>query len=125
MDLKLDPFGDLLIENDDLVLVDGIDAIRQDLDVRLKFFQGEWFLDTRVVMPYYQRILGEKPRLPAVAAIFREAVLQTPGIVGVTDFDIQFARPTRRLTLSFRALSTEGPFDYVKRSSCYELRPDT
>jgi hypothetical protein len=47
MDLKLTGQKDLEIDAEtfDLVLIDGVDAIAQDCDVRLQFFLGEWFLD--------------------------------------------------------------------------------
>lgn len=114
MDLKLDTTGDLAIENDSFVLVDGVDAIVQDLTIRFQFFQGEWFLDTRLGMPYYQKILGEKPRLNIMKNIFRKAILLTPGILSLTDLDIVYDGASRLLSVSFQGKSTEGEFSYDK-----------
>ena len=113
-DLKLDENGDLAIEDDDLVIIEGIDAIAQDCEVRLKFFQGEWFLDTRLGVPWFQNILGQKPRLIAVKAILKKAILSTPGILSILDFDMDWDGVTRTLSVEFRANTVEGEFSFDK-----------
>jgi hypothetical protein len=114
MDLKLDGNQDLVIEDGDLALVDGVDAVAQDVDIRLQFFLGEWFLDTRLGVPYYQQILGEKPRLGAVSSIIRKAIFTTPGIISISDFSIDWDGASRSITIDFRAETTEGPLVYNK-----------
>ena len=55
MDLKLDTTThDLVIENYDLVLVDGIDLVRQAIKQRLLLVSEEWFLDDTIGVPWYQ-----------------------------------------------------------------------
>ena len=55
MDLKLDATAhDLIIENYDLVLVDGIDLVRQAIKQRLLLVLEEWFLDDTIGVPWYQ-----------------------------------------------------------------------
>jgi len=113
VDLKIDPTTrDLVIENGDLVLVDGVDAVRQDVDIRLNTFLGTWFLDQRIGIPYFERILGQKPRYQAIAGIFREAILETPGMVSLTDLRLDFDGTTRTLSVAFRGVASEGTFDY-------------
>lgn len=112
MDLKLDDDGDLALENDDLVLLDGVDAIVQDVAVRLRTFKGEWFLDQRIGIPYLQQILGQKPRLMAIKAIYRAAILTTPGVTGVDDLQVTYDGKTRSISVSFTGQSTEGPFTF-------------
>jgi hypothetical protein len=115
MDLKIDPITrDLVIEKGDFVLVDGLDAIRQELDIALHTFLGEWFLDTRIGMPWFQKILGEKPRLSVVLSIFRDAILKVNGILSVTDLNAEVNAAERELTVTFRAISTEGEIEYSK-----------
>lgn len=113
MDLKLDVNGDLLIDNDDLATVDGLDAIAQDLSTRLKFFQGSWHLDTRLGMPYYPRILGEKPRINVVKSIFADAISSTPGVTAINDLVVDYAGATRALSVSSRVGTTLGTLDYT------------
>jgi hypothetical protein len=117
MDLKLTGAGDIEIDEEtyDVVLVDGVDAIAQDCDIRLQFFLGEWYLDTRLGIPYYQEILGFKPRLTAVKGIFRKAILSTPGILSFLEpLEINYDNTTRTLGVSFRADTVEGSFEYNK-----------
>jgi hypothetical protein len=113
-DLQLATDHDLDLAAGDLILVTGVDAIAQDLDIRLNTFKGEWFLDTRIGVPYFQEILGEKPRLVALKGIFREAILLTPGVQSISDFVLSYDGPTRVLSLSFLVASIEGTFAYTK-----------
>jgi hypothetical protein len=109
MDLKLGTDDDLVLKNDDLVLVDGVDAIAQDVLCRLRFFAGEWALDTRIGVPYYQEILGQKPQAPAIKGIFREVISGTPGITEVQDLSWDYDGSTRLLSVSFSGQTTAGP----------------
>ncbi len=109
-DLKLDTAThDIEIQNGDLVILDGIEAIRQDLLIRLQFFAGEWFLDARIGMPYYQRVLGQKPNESVVRTLFRQAILATPGVVAINDLDVSYDGATRSLAVIFRATTEDGP----------------
>jgi hypothetical protein len=114
MDLQLDTAtGDLEFSDDnDLILIDGVDAIRQHITIRLQFFQAEWFLDERIGIPYYQEILRKAPDLNVVRSIFREAILTTPGVIAVTDLVTEYDGTTRTLTVSFSAQTEEGPLVY-------------
>jgi hypothetical protein len=113
-DLKLTTDHDLEFSGGDLVLLDGVDAIAQDCDIRMMTFLGEWFLDTRIGVPYFEKILGEKPRLVALKGIFRDAIMSTPGIESISDFQIDFDGLSRELSISFLADTVEGTFSYNK-----------
>lgn len=51
---------DLVIENNDLVIIAHADRVRQQIDIKLKLWQGEWFLDTEFGTPYLSQILGNE-----------------------------------------------------------------
>lgn len=116
MDLLLDTTThDLVIEDNDLVLVDGLDAIRQEVDISLQFFQGEWFLDTRWGIPYYEELLGKKnPKLGVVKDLFRDAILKVNGVQTILDLNVEFSAATRILSVTFRAGTIDGTLDYTK-----------
>lgn len=111
---KLTTAHDLAIEDDNLVIVAGVDAIAQDCDTRLKHFLGEWFLDQRLGVPYFEKILGHKPRIGVVKNILRKAILSTPGIVSISDYVVTYDGVSRDLSISFQGNSVEGPFIYNK-----------
>ena len=97
-----------------LVIQGGIDDIAQDLKTRLQTVYGEWFLDTRIGIPYFTRILGQKPRLALVKTIFKKAIQSTPGVIRITEFSMPYNGVTRSLNLTFSANTVEGPLTYNK-----------
>ena len=107
-DIALDSEGDALIENDALVLVEGDDAIVQHLRIRFRFFLGEWFLDTRVGIPYYDEILIKNPDLSRVNGIFKQVIITTPGIASIEAFAMDFVGADRKLTITFLARKDDG-----------------
>lgn len=113
MDLALDPLtGDLLVEGGDLQLLDGLDAIAQHVAIRLQFFRGEWFLDTRIGVPYFTDILVKNPDLNIVRFLLRAAVASTPGVINLQSFDMVFEGITRALNVDFEAETEEGPLEF-------------
>lgn len=113
MDLALDPqTGDLLLESGNLRLTSGLDAIAQDVTIRLRFFLGEWFLDTRVGVPYFQEILVKNPNIPRVTQLLRQVVQETPGVTSVDRFDFSFDAATRKASVAFTASTTAGQLTY-------------
>lgn len=112
MDLKLSGSDDLAIEMGGLVLVDGVDAIAQDVRTRLRFFKGEWFLDERVGLPYYGTILVKNPNMAVVKSIYQKAIATTPGVESVTSLDLSLNIGTRTLRITFQAVTVEGPLSF-------------
>ena len=107
-DIALDTDGDLLIENNSLVLARDDDAIVQQLIIRFKFVLGEWFLDIRLGVPYFGEILIKNPDLSRVRGIFRQIIETTPGIKSLESFSLDVEGVTRKATVIFRALKTDG-----------------
>jgi hypothetical protein len=106
--LLLDDDGDLAIINGNLAISSGSGAVLQAVRSRLGFFQGEWFLDESVGIPYWQQILGIKnPPLPAIREIFRKEIATTPGIASVTSIDLRYTG-SRELTLTWTAKMDDG-----------------
>jgi hypothetical protein len=108
-DIKLDVnTGDLVFENGDLVLATGADAIAQHLKIRLRMFEGEWFLDPRQGLPYFRQILQKTPDVSSIGGIFRQAILETPGVESITRLDVELNRQTRALSINFTAKVDAG-----------------
>lgn len=115
MELALDNDYDISLVDDAASWLDGVEAIAQHLRVRLQFFKGEWFLDSEIGIPYYQRILGRKDvTIAAIGAILKKAILTTPGVISLNDFRADYQGATRLLSVSFRAQTTEGPLTFTE-----------
>lgn len=104
--------GDLILEDGDINLNSGLEAIRQNLQARLSFFLGEWFLDVDSGVPYYQDVLKKNPDPVVLDGVFKDAILGTPGVLGLEEFDMQLDTSLRQLKLIFKARSTDGIIDF-------------
>ncbi len=117
LSLELSPaspnFGDLVLLNGDLVINSGTDAIKQNVLQRLKTYLGEWFLDNRIGLPFYQQILVKNPDQGVIDGILQNAILDTPGIVSLNKYLATLERGTRKLTVAFTATATSGTVDYA------------
>lgn len=112
-DLRLNSLTyELDIENGDLILTTGADAVEQHLRQRLWFFLGEWFLATDQGVPYFQSILGQKLNLGSVSAILQETILTTPGVIELLSFELDFDNATRELSLDFAVRTSDGDIDF-------------
>ena len=93
-DLAIDwATGDLSVP---IRFVEGVDAIVQNLRIRLRFMLGEWFLDQRLGIPYIEQIFVSSPDVPLVDALLKRAILTTPGIAAVPVFQSRFESAERR-----------------------------
>jgi len=105
-ELALDPVsGDIAFPP---YILTGPLCVIQRIRVRFRFFLGEWFLDQRLGIPYFQDILIKNPDPTLISAIFRQVLLTTPGVLRVDAFTATLDAPTRVLTVNFQATLTDG-----------------
>lgn len=110
-DIRLGSDGDIFLNVNDLELTSGVDGIVQHLQQRLRMFLGEWFLDFRLGVPYFQQIMVKNPNPIVVDSVLKKEIVNTPGILQLVSFDLDFAN-NRSLALSFRALTREGEINF-------------
>lgn len=94
--------------NFDLPLVSGIDQISQNLNIRLRFFLGEWYLDTTVGVPYYQFFFVKNPNRIQVETFLKDEIIRTPGVIELTSFSSDFKGTTRDFSVKFSAQTESG-----------------
>lgn len=82
--------------------------VAQRLSENLSFFLGEWFLDLREGIPYWDHIIGAKPDLGLIESLYRSAILGTPGVGAITALQIAFDRASRALSVRFTAALKDG-----------------
>jgi len=112
-DLKLDTeTWDLVVEDFDLATVDGLDAIEQNIGQRLKTFLGEYFLDTRIGIPYFQEIFKKKYDPIIVDTAFKRELINTNGVLELLEFSLTINNTIRQLNLSTRILTSSGVVNY-------------
>lgn len=104
--------GDFAIVNNDTQFVNGADEVMQLLRQRLRTFLGEWFLDTTIGVPYFQDILKKNPNPVSVDAAFKNEILNTPGVLELSEFEIDIDAATRVATVTGRAVVTDGIIDF-------------
>ena len=108
-DLALDQkTGDLLIVDFDAGLVDGIDQIAQNLAIRLRFMQGEWFLNILAGVPYYQYFFIKNPNQIQVETFLKDEISNTRGVLEITSFNSNFDGQKRRFTVDFACKTIDG-----------------
>ena len=111
-DLKLDEVtDDIVVVNNDLVFTEGVDSRRQHLEIRLRTFLTEWFLDTTVGVPFIQQLFEKKnPDNLLINAVLRPEIEKTPGITAINSISFDVNRATRLLQVTIEVQSVDGEF---------------
>ncbi len=108
-DIMLDPkTGDLDLSGFDLKIVTGKEAIAQRLRIRLRFFYSEWYLDRTFGIPYYQSVFQKPANAAILDAVFKDAILDTPGVLRLTRFTLDIDTARRELSVVFSVETEDG-----------------
>jgi len=100
--------GDLRLTNGQFTLLSGAAGTAQHLRNRFKFFKGEWFLDGRLGIPFFEEVYIKSPRLNFLRALFRKVIETTTDINRVDSMTLSLNTGTRTLTLTFVAILEDG-----------------
>lgn len=101
--------NDLKLVGGQLVLVtDVAEAAAIQLQNRFRFVKGEYFLDTRQGVPYFDLVFVKNPDVLLIKQLFKTVILGTPGIASIVNLTTVFDSKARKLTFSFRALADNG-----------------
>lgn len=109
-DILLDPIThdiDLVNGTTMVLCTQKKDLTRQRVEITLKTFLGEWFANILFGVPYFQTIYGKNTKNAADIAI-KTAIQNVEGIVELISYESSLDSTTRKLTVSFRALSEDG-----------------
>lgn len=100
--------GDLILVNGDLVWTeDVVIEVLQRMRSRLRFFKGEWFLDLRQGVPYFQTIM-QKADDVTVRAIFSQVLRRTPGVASLESLAVTRSARERTAEISFGCRMSDG-----------------
>lgn len=108
--------NDLFFRNDgSLAVVVEAEAVGQHVRQRLKTFQGEWFLDNRVGVPWLDQIFARQYDPVLAEAVMKNSIMGTDGVVSIDTFSVSFSREMRRLNIREVTVKT----DYDKKVTLY------
>lgn len=99
-DLHLDETGNLVIVTD-------AEAVGQHVRQRLMAYEGEWFLDREVGVPWFRDLLGGQYDPVLAESVLKAEILDTDGVTDITTFSVRFDRQTRGLGSYNIEVSTE------------------
>ena len=93
--------NDLVIKNNDLILIDNAERVAQQVLITLRFWFGEWFLDTREGVPYLEYVLVKNPNMSHIRQILTEKIQSVEGVKSIVSLNFDFRRVTRELYVDF------------------------
>ncbi len=102
----------MIFKDGDLVLIDGAERVRQQLEMRLSLWRGEWFLDTAFGTPYRDNILGKALTVDGAVAAIRREIMDVDGITTITRLDYDYERKSRKLSINFECATDYGLVSY-------------
>lgn len=100
--------NDLVIKNNDLILIDNAERVAQQVLITLRFWLGEWFLDTREGVPYLEYILVKNPNMSHIKQILTEKINSVDGVNSIVSLEFDFRRITRELYVDFEINTDYG-----------------
>ena len=92
----------------DLQLVSSTEAIAQRLAIKLRIFLGEVLTRLSFGIAYFTKVLVKNPDPRDLDAIFRGAIIETPNVTRLPEFDLNRDNETRQLSVTFTAETTAG-----------------
>ena len=104
-DLRLTQDGDLYFsENGD---VEFTQSVIQAIAIRLRWFLGEWRINTNYGIPYYDEILIKNPSMALLDDRIRTEILSVDGVESIENLDISIDKKTRKCSISFTVIVNE------------------
>lgn len=100
--------NDLIILDGDLMLIDNAERVAQQIAVTLRFWRGEWFLDTQDGAPYLEHVLVKAPNIAHIRQIFAERIKSVEGVRSLVSLDLQYDKVRRTLDVKYSADTNYG-----------------
>ncbi len=133
---KLDTNGDLSLDSNKKwpLLKTYAEAVKQRLQIKMRSFRGEWFLDTSFGIPYRdtgdgRAIIGKGYSKQEVDAIYLSEIRQDPDVTGIKYFVSNYNPINRMYDLNFEVTTIDGdlrvdaPSLYAWQEVTYEYNP--
>jgi len=86
-------------QGSDNYLVDSRAAVAQEVQTTLLLFQGEWFLDTTVGVPWFTQVVGVGT-IPSYDQVIKQAIQNVEAVTGIVNYSSNLNRAIRNLPVS-------------------------
>ena len=100
--------NDIVLQNGDIMMIDNAERVAQMILITLRFWLGEWFLNTTEGVPYLEYILVKQPNMAHIRQILTEQVQSVEGVKAVTDMELTFDQRERNLLVEYTADTDYG-----------------
>ena len=101
IDLLLDEENhDLVIRDGDLVLVSGVDELKQSIKIAFLFFRREWMLDTSEGFLDTETMYAKNPNVDEIDARAKAVLLERSEVTSIDTFTSTFDSSTRKYTIA-------------------------
>ena len=100
--------SDIVLQNGDILMIDNAERVAQQIQITLRFWLGEWFLNTTDGVPYLEYILVKQPNMAHIRQIITEQIQSVEGVNAVTDMELTFDQRKRSLLVEYTADTDYG-----------------
>lgn len=100
--------SDIVLQNGDIMMIDDAARVAQQILITLRFWLGEWFLNTTEGTPYLEYILVKQPNMAHIRQILTEQIQSVEGVKSVTDMTLTFDQRERHLLVEYTADTDYG-----------------
>lgn len=97
LDIRLNENWDLDYRNGGLFFVSGVERVAQQVKQALLILLGEYFLDTRIGMPYREVVWVKNPQPAILRTVFTQTILAVDGVKRVLDLRLTVGDASRHL----------------------------
>lgn len=107
IDLKLDATHDLALEDGDLALIDGPEQVAQSVDLSIRIWEGEWFLDRRIGIDYRGKVFGKNTHPVIRDAEIKSEILNVEEVEEFSNYTAEVTSD-RGLFVDYALATNEG-----------------
>lgn len=101
--------GDISIEANMLRLTESdIEEVRQKVEIRLRTFREEWFMNLNAGLPYFQRMLQKGTTKSFLDTQIKSTTLDTVGVISIPKFVSEIDFSSRKYTVAMTLTTAEG-----------------
>ena len=100
--------NDIVLQGGDIMMIDNAERVAQQIAIALRFWLGEWFLNTTDGVPYLEYILVKQPNMAHVRQILTEQIQSVEGVKAVTNMELTFNQRERIMLVEYTADTDYG-----------------